>query len=91
VASGSIVRVQVESPSDETVFRDSRVESEGKARRASLWILAPRKLLATADDKVTPAGIDWIKFAGAKIDQMPRLLCPTQTSAPRISTRRAEI
>jgi len=89
---GSIVRVQVEVHHRMRPCFETR-ESKAKERRdrASLWILAPRKLPGNSG-RQSHAGWD-------RLDQVRRgedrpnaaSSLPTQTSAPRISTRRAEI
>ena len=61
---------------------DSRKRRKGETAQGAGY-QGPRGSLTTTYQKITPAGIGWIGGAGTKIDQMPRLLCPTQTCAPR--------
>jgi len=82
-----VMRMQVELAVRRSVLRVKRkgqtAQACGKQRC--------RGSLATPDQKVAAAGIDRGKIDGAKVDRTTRLLGPTQSNAPSITTCGTEI
>jgi len=67
---------------EEAVFENRQSKGEGKARRAGCDSSAPEP--PGSHGRQSHAGWDQLdQVPGAKIDQMPLFICPTQTSVLR--------